>query len=329
MMISFGSSIPFADCIAATVVPNCCGDRRQRVPLLDHVGLLRRRRGAASGPGSAPGVGRHGVGLGVGVGVASATARRRRAASGSGSATAWATGVAVGGRGPPSSVEQRRWPPRRHRSRAPRRPRRRRASGRSRARPRAAGDAAPGRLRGEDHPRRDEAVAEAGAGPASHAAVAGGVREVALAALVRLGQAEPRLLLSLERGRGVLGVAAVRRVDAVDRRPAIPRPARGAGRRDPRPEDSNSPAGNRGATNEISRRRPIFPGGCPPSIFGAGELNFRVRDGNGWSLSASVTGIDLQLSTRARVGARRRVEAIDRRGRAARCRPSERDPAAC
>ncbi len=40
-----------------------------------------------------------------------------------------------------------------------------------------------------------------------------------------------------------------------------------------------------------SRRRPIFPGGCPPSIFGAEELNFRVRDGNGWSLSASVTGI--------------------------------------
>ena len=43
--------------------------------------------------------------------------------------------------------------------------------------------------------------------------------------------------------------------------------------------------------NEISRRRPIFPGSCPPSIFGAGELNFRVRDGNGWSLSASVTGM--------------------------------------
>jgi hypothetical protein len=53
----------------------------------------------------------------------------------------------------------------------------------------------------------------------------------------------------------------------------------------------------RGSRNEISRRRPIFPGGCPPSIFGAGELNFRVRDGNGWNLSASVTGIDLQFTT--------------------------------
>ena len=29
---------------------------------------------------------------------------------------------------------------------------------------------------------------------------------------------------------------------------------------------------------------PIFPGGCPPSIFGTFELNYRVRDGNGWTL---------------------------------------------
>ena len=31
-------------------------------------------------------------------------------------------------------------------------------------------------------------------------------------------------------------------------------------------------------------RKPIFPGRHQPSIFGAGELNFRVRDGNGWTL---------------------------------------------
>ena len=43
--------------------------------------------------------------------------------------------------------------------------------------------------------------------------------------------------------------------------------------------------------NAKSRRRPIFPKGCPLSIFGAGELNFRVRDGNGCGLSARVTGI--------------------------------------
>ena len=31
---------------------------------------------------------------------------------------------------------------------------------------------------------------------------------------------------------------------------------------------------------------PIFPGRRQPSIFGANELNFRVRDGNGWTLIA-------------------------------------------
>ena len=30
------------------------------------------------------------------------------------------------------------------------------------------------------------------------------------------------------------------------------------------------------------RQRPIFPGGCPPSIFGEKSLYDRVRDGNGW-----------------------------------------------
>ena len=40
-----------------------------------------------------------------------------------------------------------------------------------------------------------------------------------------------------------------------------------------------------------SWRRPIFPRGCPLSIFGAGELYFRVRDGNGCGLSARVTRI--------------------------------------
>ena len=30
---------------------------------------------------------------------------------------------------------------------------------------------------------------------------------------------------------------------------------------------------------------PIFPGRLQPSIVGRTELNFRVRDGNGWTLS--------------------------------------------
>ena len=31
---------------------------------------------------------------------------------------------------------------------------------------------------------------------------------------------------------------------------------------------------------------PIFPGRRQPSIVGAGELNCRVRNGNGWTLTA-------------------------------------------
>ena len=49
-----------------------------------------------------------------------------------------------------------------------------------------------------------------------------------------------------------------------------------------------------------SRRRPIFPKGCPLSIFGAGELDFRVRDGNGYGLSARVTGIRCVWTCRQR-----------------------------
>ena len=46
-----------------------------------------------------------------------------------------------------------------------------------------------------------------------------------------------------------------------------------------------------------SWRRPIFPRGYPLSIFGAGELNFRVRDGNGCGLSARVTRISVRVMT--------------------------------
>ena len=34
---------------------------------------------------------------------------------------------------------------------------------------------------------------------------------------------------------------------------------------------------------------PIFPGRRQPSIFGASELNCRIRDGNGWTLTAIST----------------------------------------
>ena len=36
---------------------------------------------------------------------------------------------------------------------------------------------------------------------------------------------------------------------------------------------------------------PIFPARLQASIFGAGELNFRVRDGNGWTLAAISTNL--------------------------------------
>ncbi len=40
----------------------------------------------------------------------------------------------------------------------------------------------------------------------------------------------------------------------------------------------------------VRRHLPIFPCSCPHSIIGAEELNFRVRDGNGCTLFAIVTG---------------------------------------
>ena len=49
-------------------------------------------------------------------------------------------------------------------------------------------------------------------------------------------------------------------------------------------------------TSSVSsfRRRSIFPGSCPPSIVAAKELNFRVREGNGWDLLAMTTGFNLE-----------------------------------
>ena len=36
---------------------------------------------------------------------------------------------------------------------------------------------------------------------------------------------------------------------------------------------------------------PIFPARLQASIFGVSELNFRVRDGNGWTLTAINTNL--------------------------------------
>ena len=69
---------------------------------------------------------------------------------------------------------------------------------------------------------------------------------------------------------------------------------------------SNSPE------TQKSWRRPIFPKGCPLSIFGAGELDFRVRDGNGYGLSASATRISCVWMT---FGSAPCARSVDRAGR--------------
>ena len=40
---------------------------------------------------------------------------------------------------------------------------------------------------------------------------------------------------------------------------------------------------------------PIFPGRLQPSIVGRSELNFRVRDGNGWTLTLISTNYSIYL----------------------------------
>ena len=44
---------------------------------------------------------------------------------------------------------------------------------------------------------------------------------------------------------------------------------------------------------------PIFPGRRQPSIFGAKELNYRVRNENGWTLSAINTNYSFLLNSRS------------------------------
>ena len=44
--------------------------------------------------------------------------------------------------------------------------------------------------------------------------------------------------------------------------------------------------------------RPIFPVRRQTSIFGTAELNFRVRNGNGWTLTAKSTNCGTPSGTR-------------------------------
>src|SRR5947209_7605040 len=49
------------------------------------------------------------------------------------------------------------------------------------------------------------------------------------------------------------------------------------------------PGSNSSEGRLVFWRRPIFPGGCPPSIVGADSFHDRVRDGNGWDAVAVAT----------------------------------------
>ncbi len=63
-------------------------------------------------------------------------------------------------------------------------------------------------------------------------------------------------------------------------------------------DSARAPVGTRGC-----RRRPIFPEAHASSIVGAHKLNYRVRNGNGWTLVAINT--DWHLSRGSYVGLRR------------------------
>ena len=73
---------------------------------------------------------------------------------------------------------------------------------------------------------------------------------------------------------------------------------------------SGSPTGNRTPVTAVkgpclnrltmgpkNRRRPTFPGSFPPSIIGAKELNYCVRDGNRCNLNAIVTRYSIEGCT--------------------------------
>ncbi len=62
------------------------------------------------------------------------------------------------------------------------------------------------------------------------------------------------------------------------------------------PKTTKDPCCCRGPSQVRTRRRPTLPGPLDPSTIGAGGLNFRVRNGNGWDPSAMATEICCQVS---------------------------------
>ena len=77
----------------------------------------------------------------------------------------------------------------------------------------------------------------------AHTAMPGDVREVSLAALVREGEAQPSLHLSVKGAGGHFGVTSVAAVHSVDRRTAIALEAKERADAIHDLQDTNSPAG--------------------------------------------------------------------------------------
>ena len=140
------------------------------------------------------------------------------------------------------------------------------------------------RVRGEQSRRAD------GVGASGESATwCGQEPRYAIALPVRLGQAQLAPAGARSSGcRGGQGRAGVVRRRARHRRAVIGCQGQ---------EGQSRPTRSRIREMKIPATT-YFPRELPPSIFGAGELNFRVRDGNGWSLSASVTGIIFELRPR-------------------------------
>ena len=149
----------------------------------------------------------------------------------------------------------------------------------SRARRRGTGAAASRAERGR---RVDGAAAVVAVGTALRHAPPSAPRYGQISCDVRSAGSAPRA--SRRRHAAAGGDGRVRRVGPLSdghghgQRPITARPR-------PRTVAERAPE------TQKSWRRPIFPKGCPLSIFGAGELDFRVRDGNGYGLSARVTRI--------------------------------------
>ena len=116
----------------------------------------------------------------------------------------------------------------------------------------------------------------------------GGVSSATRQAITCPGRASVHLHLSVS-GRssllsiGCFGFICRSRILVAGSRWRQPTSSSPAAKRKGRPNGSDGP-------QRSARRCPTLPGVCTPSTIGAGGLNFRVRNGNGWIPAAIATG---------------------------------------